>query len=268
MQAAAANLTPVTLELGGKSPAIIAPGYPLAHAIERVLMGKLLNAGQTCIATDHVFLPRGEIEAFVHGCRAQARRMYPLGLDDHEYCSIINVRQYRRLTDGIDEATARGARCEVLFASGRDAARRRLAPVIIIDPADDLRVMREEIFGPVLPIIPYDDVEQALARVNARPRPLALYWFDRDAARSERALRVTHAGGVCVNDTLLHIAQPSLPFGGVGPSGMGHYHGRWGFDTFSKLKPVFRQRRFNLMKIFLPPYSGRMRALLQLMKRF
>jgi len=268
MQAAAANLTPVTLELGGKSPAIIAPGYPLAHAIERVLMGKLLNAGQTCIATDHVRLPRGEIEAFVQGCIEQACRMYPRGLDDAEYCSIIDERQYRRLTGGIDEAIARGARCQILFESGRDAARRRLAPVIVIDPPDDLRLMREEIFGPVLPVIPYDEIEQALAQVNARPRPLALYWFDRDPARSERALRATHAGGVCINDTLLHIAQPTLPFGGVGPSGMGHYHGRWGFDTFSKLKPVFRQRRFNAMKVFLPPYSGKMRALLRLMKRF
>ncbi len=267
MQAAAVNLTPVTLELGGKSPAIIAPGYPLAHAIERMLMGKLLNAGQTCIAPDYALVPRGQIEPFVQGCIARARRMYPGGLDDPDYCSIINERQYRRLTDAVDEAIARDVRCEVLFASDRDPVRRRLAPVIVIDPPENLRLMRDEIFGPVLPLIPYDDIEQALAQVNARPRPLALYWFDRDAARSERALRATHAGGVCINDTLLHIAQPTFPFGGVGPSGMGHYHGRWGFDTFSKLKPVFRQRRFNTMKVFLPPYSATMRALLRLMKR-
>jgi coniferyl-aldehyde dehydrogenase len=269
MGAAAANLTPVTLELGGKSPAIVAPGYPLDHAVERIVTGKLLNAGQTCIAPDYVLLPRESISEFTRLAKAQARRGYPGGLDDANYCSIINDRQYRRLTNDLDEAAQRGARVETLFeGAARSDERHRLAPALLIDPPADSGVMRDEIFGPVLPLVPYDRIEDAMAFVNARPRPLALYWFDRDGERTDRALRTLPAGGVTVNDTLLHIAQDNLPFGGVGASGMGHYHGQWGFDTFSKLKPVFRQSAFNGMKLFLPPYSPGMRRLLGLMKRF
>ena len=269
MAAAAANLTPVTLELGGKSPAVITPDYPLAHAVERILAGKLLNAGQTCIAPDYVLLPRASVAAFVDAARAQVRSGYPGGLDDANYCSIVNDRQYRRLAGGVDEAAGQGTRVESLFdGAARDDARHRLAPTLLIDPRSDCGAMRDEIFGPVLPLVPYDRVEDAIAFVNARPRPLALYWFDRDTQRVERALRTMPAGGVTVNDTLLHITQESLPFGGVGASGMGHYHGQWGFDTFSKLKPVFRQSRINGMALFLPPYRPLMRRLLGLMKRF
>jgi coniferyl-aldehyde dehydrogenase len=138
----------------------------------------------------------------------------------------------------------------------------------VISPAADLDLMRDEIFGPLLPVIPYDDVKDAMAFINAQSRPLAMYWFDNDAKRAEAALKNTHAGGVCFNETLLHVAQEDLPFGGVGASGMGHYHGRWGFDTFSKLTPVFRQSRFNGMSLFLPPYKPRVAKMLQLMKRF
>jgi coniferyl-aldehyde dehydrogenase len=269
MGAAAANLTGVTLELGGKSPAVIAPGYPLEHAVQRILTGKLLNAGQTCIAPDYVLLPRASLPAFVDAARAHAGRTYPGGLDDANYCSIVNDRQYRRLVRDVDEATGRGARAEALFnGAPRDDARHRLAPVLLIDAPADCNAMRDEIFGPVLPLVGYDKVEDAIAFVNARPRPLALYWFDRDSARVESALRTVPAGGVTVNDTLLHITQESLPFGGVGGSGMGHYHGQWGFDTFSKLKPVFHQARLNGMALFLPPYRPLMRRLLALMKRF
>ena len=269
MGAAAANLTPVTLELGGKSPAIVTPGYPLAHAVERILAGKLLNAGQTCIAPDYVLLPRESMAAFVQAARDQARRSYPAGLADADYCSIVNERQYRRLAGEVDEAAARGARVEPLFdGAARDDARHRLAPVLLVDPPADCGVLREEIFGPVLPLVGYDRVDDAIAFVNARPRPLALYWFDRDSARIEQALRTLPAGGMTINDTLLHVTQHSLPFGGVGASGMGHYHGQWGFDTFSKLKPVFRQSRFNAMALFLPPYRPLARRMLGLMKRF
>jgi coniferyl-aldehyde dehydrogenase len=268
MAAAAANLTPVTLELGGKSPAVIAPGYPLAHAVQRILVGKLINAGQTCIAPDYVLLPREQLQAFVDAARAEARRAYPAGLADTNFCSVINERHYRRLLAAADEAGAQGARTEWLFEdASRDDGRHRLAPALLVDPPADCEVMREEIFGPLLPLVPYDRLEDAIAFVNARPHPLALYWFDRDAARTEAALRTMPAGGVTVNDTLLHIAQDSLPFGGVGASGMGHYHGRWGFDTFSKLTPVFRQSRLNGMALFLPPYRPLMRRLLKLMKR-
>lgn len=268
MAAAAEHLTPVTLELGGKSPAIVTPGYPLDHAVQRILVGKLLNAGQTCIAPDYVLLPREELPAFVDAARRQARRFYPQGLDDPRYCSIVNERQYGRLTRALDEAVAAGTRAEPLFdGRGRDDARHRLAPTLLIDPPAEGEAMREEIFGPLLPLVPYDSLAQAQAFVQSRAHPLALYWFDRNAARTEAAVRALPAGGVTVNDTLLHIAQDSLPFGGVGASGMGHYHGRWGFETFSQLKPVFLQSRFNGMGLFVPPYSPLMRRLLRVMKR-
>lgn len=269
MAAAAANLTPVTLELGGKSPAVVAPGYPIGHAVERILAGKLLNAGQTCIAPDYVLLPRAELPAFVDAARRQARRSYPGGLANADYCSIVDDRQYRRLLADLDEAAGRGVRTEALFdGAARDDARHRLAPALLIDAPQDCRAMRDEIFGPLLPLVPYERIEDAIAFINARPRPLALYWFDRDGARVESALRAVPAGGVTLNDTLLHVAQEGLPFGGVGASGMGHYHGRWGFDTFSKLEGVFRQSRLNAMALFLPPYRPLMRRMLALMKRF
>jgi coniferyl-aldehyde dehydrogenase len=269
MAAAAANLTPVTLELGGKSPAVVTPGYPLAHAVQRILVGKLLNAGQTCIAPDYVLLPRDQVAGFVEAARQEARRGYPAGLADVNFCSVVNERHYRRLVRELEEAAERGTRTECLFdGASRDDSHHRLAPTLLIDPPTDCGVMRDEIFGPLLPLLPYDRLEDAIAFVNARAHPLALYWFDHDAARVDEALRSLPAGGVTVNDTLLHITQESLPFGGVGASGMGHYHGQWGFDTFSKLTPVFRQSRLNGMALFLPPYRPLMRRLLALMKRF
>jgi coniferyl-aldehyde dehydrogenase len=269
MAAAAANLTPVTLELGGKSPTVVAPRYPVRRAATRILAGKLLNAGQTCIAPDYVLLPRSMVEPFVAQARVQAQRMFPAGLADRDFCSVVNARHYARLTGYLDQAEAAGVRIEPLFEGRvRDAARHKLAPTLLVDPPAALDVMREEIFGPLLPLVPYDRVEDAIAHINAMPKPLALYWFDNDKARTEAALRSTQAGGVCVNETLMHIAQEELPFGGVGPSGMGHYHGRHGFETFSKLTPVFRQSRLNGMGLFMPPYGMLVRALLQVMKRY
>ncbi len=268
MAAAAANLTPVTLELGGKSPTVVAPGYPVAKAVERILMGKTINAGQTCIAPDYVLLPRSQVAAFVDAARACARRLYPQGLADTHYCSVVDPRQYRRLTAALDDALARGARAEALFPGiQRDDAGHRLAPQLVFDVPPDNALATDEIFGPLLPVLPYDDVDDAIAHVNAGPRPLALYWFDDDRKRTQRALERTHAGGVTVNDTLLHIAQYELPFGGVGHSGMGHYHGRWGFETFSKLKPIVWQAKVNAMSLFLPPYRPLAHKMLKLMKR-
>ncbi len=269
MSAAAQNLTPVTLELGGKSPTVVAPGYPVQRAAERILAGKLLNAGQTCIAPDYVLVPRSDVADFVEATRAQARRMYPRGIQDPDYCSVINQRHYGRLVGHLEQAHAAGTRVQMLFdGPDRNDEAHRLAPAVLIDPPASLDVMREEIFGPLLPVISYDDIAQAVAFVNAQPRPLALYWFDNDRKRAEWALQQTHVGGVCVNETLMHIAQEELPFGGVGPSGMGHYHGRWGFDTFSKLTPVFKQSRLNGMNLFMPPYGPRVATILRLMKRF
>ncbi len=269
MAAAAANLTPVTLELGGKSPTVIAPGYPVQRAATRILAGKLLNAGQTCIAPDYVLLPKGMVRPFVRAAKAHARRMYPAGLADADFCTIINERHFLRLSGYLEQAKRAGVRVEPLFAGrARDDAARRLAPALLIDPPATLDVMQEEIFGPLLVLVPYAQVEEAVAHINARPKPLALYWFDEDEKRTQWALHHTQAGGVCVNETLLHVAQEELPFGGVGPSGMGHYHGRHGFETFSKMTPVFVQSRLNGMGLFMPPYRPLVRKVLALMKRF
>ncbi len=269
MAAASANLTPVTLELGGKSPTVVAPGYPMSKAVARIMAGKLLNCGQTCIAPDYVLVPRGSVDRFVTEAIAQARRMYPTGLADKDYCSVIDRRQYQRLVGYLDEARAAGARTVELFEGpARDDAAHRMAPVVVVEPSMSLALMRDEIFGPILPVIAYERPEDAVAFINDQPHPLALYWFDNDRARSEWALQQTHVGGACVNETLVHIAQEELPFGGIGPSGMGHYHGKWGFDTMSKLTPVFRQSPLNGMGLFMPPYRPIARRLLALMKRF
>jgi len=269
MAAAAQNLTPVTLELGGKSPGVVAPGYPIDHAVERVLAGKFLNAGQTCIAPDYLLVPRAAMAAFVDAAKRQARRMHPAGIGDADYCSIVNARQYERLVSGLQQARAAGTEIVPLFDGVQsDDRAHRLAPALLLDPPANASFMNEEIFGPFLPVIPYDALKNAVAFINARPRPLAMYWFDNDRRRVDWALKSTHAGGVCINETLLHVAQEDLPFGGVGASGMGHYHGRWGFDTFSKLTPVFRQSRFSGVKMFSPPYKPRVAKMLRLMKRF
>jgi coniferyl-aldehyde dehydrogenase len=269
MAAAAVNLTPVTLELGGKSPAVLASPALLERAAERILAGKLLNAGQTCVAPDYVLVPRDQMTPMVAALQRLARRMYPAGLGSADYCSVINTRQYDRLSGWLAEARAADVRVVPLFdGPASDDARHRLAPHVLLDPPASLAVMGEEVFGPLLPLVPFDAIDQAVEYINRRPRPLAMYWFDDDTARIEHALRRTHAGGVAINDTVLQVAQHGLPFGGVGASGIGHYHGRWGFDTFSKLKPVFRQSRLSGVGMFLPPYSDRARRLLALMKRF
>jgi coniferyl-aldehyde dehydrogenase len=256
MRMAAANLTPVTLELGGKSPAIVGPGYPLQKAAERIMVGKLLNAGQTCIAPDYVLVPAGSEQAFVEAARAVVARCYPALANTPDYTAIINDRHYERLQAYVSDAQQRGARIEPLSAAAADAASRRLPPLALLGVDDDMRVMQDEIFGPLLPILPYADLDAAISYVNRHPRPLALYCFENDSARIDRVLNENVAGGVTVNDTLLHIAQEELPFGGVGPSGMGHYHGIEGFRTFSKMKAVFYQSGLNGMSLFNPPYGA------------
>jgi len=273
-QAAAKNLTPVTLELGGKSPAIVDPSAlatpaDRARTAERLAFGKLLNAGQTCIAPDYVLVPRAERDVLVEALRASVARMYPTIQDNPDYTSIVSERHYRRLRDLIADARARGARViELAFDGGSaDAAKRKLAPTLLLDVDDDMRVMQEEIFGPVLPIVVRETLDDAIDYVNAHERPLALYWFGSNPARQQRVLANTIAGGVTINDTLLHIAQEGLPFGGVGPSGQGHYHGEFGFRQFSKEKPVFIQSRFAGVKLLYPPYGPRTERLLRLLSR-
>ncbi|AKC88304.1 aldehyde dehydrogenase [Pseudoxanthomonas suwonensis] len=255
MAAAAANLTPLTLELGGKSPAIVCAGYPPEQAAARLATGKWFNAGQTCIAPDYVLLVgRQRRDALVQALRAQVAARYGgLQGDAEDYTRIVNDAQFARLQRWLDEARERG--CEVLpLAAAHDPARRLFAPTLVLDPPDDIALMREEIFGPILPVRVVDSLEQAIDFVNARPRPLALYPFSRDRSEVETVLRHTLAGGVTVNDTLLHFAAENLPFGGVGASGIGAYHGRAGFDALGKQLPVLWQARFGATDLLRPPY--------------
>jgi coniferyl-aldehyde dehydrogenase len=256
MRMAADNLTPVTLELGGKSPAIIGADYPLARAAERIMVGKLLNAGQTCIAPDYVLVPAGREQAFVEAARAVVAKCFPDMANTPDYTAIVNDRHYQRLQGYLADAQERGATIEPLSMAPADATRRKLPPLVLLNVDDGMRVMQDEIFGPLLPVLPYTDLDAAIAHVNQHPRPLALYYFGNDSGPRDRVLNETVAGGVTINDTILHIAQEELPFGGVGPSGMGHYHGIEGFRTFTKQKAVFYQSWLNGMSLFNPPYGA------------
>ncbi|MCA9516134.1 MAG: aldehyde dehydrogenase family protein, partial [Myxococcales bacterium] len=267
MKAAAKNLTPVTLELGGKSPTIIHRDFPVDDAMERVVCGKLLNAGQTCIAPDYVLVARDRVDAFVDSFRRTTGRCYPSLADNPDYTSIVSDSHYERLEVYLADATEKGATVIEVNPAGEtfDEAGRKLAPMLVTGVSDEMKVMQEEIFGPILPIVPYDTLEDAIAFVNERPRPLALYYFDRDKDRARKVLEETVSGGACVNDVMLHIAQDDMPFGGVGPSGMGAYHGREGFETFSHRKAVFKQARFNLTSLLAPPYGKKIDTLLDFM---
>jgi coniferyl-aldehyde dehydrogenase len=268
MRAAAENLTPVTLELGGKSPAIVGRGIDVAEAADRIAFGKCLNAGQTCIAPDYALVPRESLDRFCEAARATVAKLYPTLRDNPDYTAIIDERHRARLRGYLDEARGRGARVLEMNPAGEDlGASPKMAPAIVLDAPADTRIMTEEIFGPLLPVVGYDTLDEAIAYVNARPRPLALYVFDHDRGAVERVLERTVSGGACVNETILQIAQDELPFGGVGPSGMGEYHGRAGFETFSKRKAVFHQARLNGLKLFRPPYGKRFASLVKLLLR-
>jgi acyl-CoA reductase-like NAD-dependent aldehyde dehydrogenase len=264
MKAAAENLTPVTLELGGKSPAIIAPDYPIAHAAERIVFGKCLNAGQTCIAPDYALAPANAVDEFLREAARAARQLYPDPLGSPDYTAIVNERHYDRLMSWLAEAEAAGARTVPLIAGfSPDAKTRRIPPMAVIGAPDHCAIMREEIFGPLLPVVAYDSLEAAISYVSRRPRPLALYYFDHSRPRIERALSQAKAGGVTINDVIFHIAQEDLPFGGLGASGMGRYHGRDGFVTFSNAKAVFHQSRLAPAALLRPPYQGRVDRLIR-----
>ncbi|HDZ55529.1 MAG TPA: coniferyl aldehyde dehydrogenase [Pseudomonas xinjiangensis] len=257
MRAAADNLTPVTLELGGKSPAIVASDVPLADAAERIAFGKGLNAGQTCVAPDYILCPADRVEGLVNALRNQLQSFYPSLQKNPDYTQIINPRQYQRLVGYLEDAVNKGATAIEINPAGEDLSQSRiLPPTLLLNVNDDMKVMQEEIFGPLLPIIPYTTLEQALNYIAERPRPLALYYFGYDKAEQKRVMEQTHAGGMCINDTVFHVAQDDMPFGGVGPSGMGHYHGHEGFLTFSKAKGVYIKQRFNGAKPIYPPYGG------------
>lgn len=257
MAAAAQHLTPLTLELGGKSPALIATDYPVEAAAARLATGKWFNAGQTCIAPDYVLVDEGRIDALVAALRAQVRQRYGDFSDPCDYSRIINAAQFERLQGYVRDARERGLQVvELAMIDGERARRERLfPPTLILQPGDDATVMQEEIFGPILPIRAYRTLEEAIATINRRDRPLALYPFSHERATVEKILGQTVAGGVTVNDTLLHFAINGLPFGGIGASGMGAYHGRAGFDAMSKRLPVLWQTRRAGSDLLRPPYS-------------
>jgi coniferyl-aldehyde dehydrogenase len=267
-ESAARNLTPVTLELGGKSPAIIDPDCDLEIIVPRLAVSKLVNAGQTCIAPDYVLLPEGMEDRFVDAMRRAVAKLYPKLADNPDYSSIVNQRHYDRLSGLIADARAKGARAIELKSEGeRFDEGRKLAPTLLLGVKDDMRMMQEEIFGPVLPVLSYRNLDEAIGYVNCHDRPLALYWFGNDQRNRDEVLARTISGGVTINDCMWHFAQESLPFGGVGASGMGACHGEWGFRSLSKEKPVFIQSRLNALPLLRPPYGKVFAAILRVLQK-
>lgn len=267
-EVAARNLTPITLELGGKSPAIIDRSADIAAAAHRIAIGKLLNAGQTCIAPDYVLCPRGAQDAFVAHYFKSVTALY--GSDPHnaDYTSIVTQAHYDRLEGLLSDATAKGGRIDRRVEDlSVWKALRKFPPCLVLSSTGEMRVRQEEIFGPILPVITYDQTDEAIAYVNSRDRPLALYWFGTDRHARDRFLQETISGGVTINDCLLHLAQEHQPFGGVGESGMGAYHGEWGFRTFSKEKPVFYRPRVSATVLLQPPYGRTFDRVLALLRR-
>jgi len=256
LRTAADNLTPVTLELGGKSPAIIGPDVPVAEAAERIAFGKAFNAGQTCIAPDYVLCPRARMDGFVQAFQTQIAKMYPSLAANADYTSIVNERHHERLNGLLADAKEKGARVDCINPAGEAFSGGRKMPIYILRNVNDgMRVMQEEIFGPILPVMSYNAIDEAVAYVNAHPRPLVLYYFGHNRRHADAVLKKTHSGGALVNDTLIHVTQDDLPFGGVGASGMGRYHGREGFESFSNTKGVVFKPRFNSTKMVYPPYG-------------
>ncbi|MEM8937159.1 MAG: coniferyl aldehyde dehydrogenase [Pseudomonadota bacterium] len=266
-RAAAENLTPVTLELGGKSPAIIDETADIQAAARSIAYGKLLNAGQTCVAPDYVLAPSSKIDVIIQAMKSSVAKLYPRVEKTRDYSAIISERHYARLERLVDEARQRGADIVPVGDAAQMKARKKLPLTLVINPPKDCTLMQEEIFGPILPIIPISSRDDAIATVNAKPRPLALYWFGRDRAAREAVLTQTHSGGVTINDTLRHAALESLPFGGVGASGMGAYHGKTGFDRLSHLKPIYYQSRFANQSAIHPPYSRHTDKILKFIRK-
>ncbi len=256
MRAASENLTPVTLELGGKSPTIIAPDANIQNSAEIICFGKTFNSGQTCIAPDYILCPKDQQEAFIESFKASYEKMYPTIKENPDYTGIINERQLSRLKNYLTDAVAKGGEIVELNPTNDELSdTRKMALRLVKNGSDDMLALKEEIFGPILPIIPYDNLQDAIDYVNNRPRPLALYFFGSNKAEQKMVLNQTHSGDVCINDTLSHFAQGDLPFGGVGPSGMGFSHGIEGFKSFSHAKSILSKPKFNSAKFIYPPYN-------------
>lgn len=256
MRAAAENLTPVTLELGGKSPAIIADDIPLEDIMDRLCFAKSLNGGQTCVAPDYVLIPRGKLESFIRLYKAAFRKMFPAINGNADYTSVINSRAHQLLQDRLKDAAAKGARIEKASDEVISDGTFRMPLHLVTQVTDEMAIMQKELFGPILPIVPYDSIEEALDYVNRRPRPLSLYLFSYDRALQAHVTTHTHSGSLCINEALIQVGVDDLPFGGIGQSGMGHYHGHEGFLTLSKAKSVMSKGRLNSMIFMYPPYGG------------
>jgi len=252
MRAAANNLTPVTLELGGKSPALVLADANIRESARRIAFGKAMNAGQTCVAPDYVLIPAQLQAQFIEEYSAAIQEFFPKLADNPDYTAIINERQLNRLNHYIEDATAKNATVKIITDA---SSGRRLAHYVLSNVTDDMQVMQNEIFGPLLPIVTYQQLDEAIDYINQRQRPLALYYFGYNKQEQQKVLMQTHSGGVCLNETLVHVGQEDLPFGGVGTSGMGNYHGYEGFVTFSHAKAVFNRPKFSLMRLFYPPYG-------------
>ena len=266
MKTAAQHLTPVTLELGGKSPVIVTDAFDLTLAVQRIMFAKLINAGQTCIAPDYLFLPEDKVDEFIKTARTVVRARYPF-MDSRDYTCIIDRKAFERLEQTLDDARQKGARIvNLLDGSETDNESRKISPMILTGVNDQMRIMNEEIFGPLLPILTYKNIDEAIDRINSGQRPLALYFFSNDKQLADQVIQCTRSGGVSINDCAMHAAQHDMPFGGVGNSGMGHYHGYEGFLEFSKLRPVFRQSRY--APSLAPPYGVLVNTLCSSIKKF
>ena len=265
MANAARNLTPVTLELGGKSPCVVAPDFPIGLAADRIMWAKMFNAGQICTNVDYLFLPEGKVDAFVAEAKRLCNLRYP-DINSGDYTAVIDQRSYDRLQAALEDARSKGATIINLFDGQQpDAARRIMAPHLVLNPTEDMDVMQREIFGPILPIKTYATREEVTTYINDHPRPLAFYPFTYDKQLADWYIYNTISGGVTVNDSILHVSVHSLPFGGVGNSGMGHYHGYEGFTTFSKLRPVLYQSKVRAVNLFMPPYGALAKKILDIM---
>ena len=267
-EAAGRNLTPITLELGGKSPAIIDASANLDQAAERIAYGKLLNAGQTCIAPDYALVAKESAENFAGKVAANMRRMYGTSPANPDYTSIVSGQHYARLEGLVSDAASRGARVIQAAPAGDPAWQipRKFPPTVILGATPEMKVMQEEIFGPILPVVDCAGTREAIAFINERDRPLALYWFGTDNAARDEVLARTVSGGVTINDCLFHFTQINQPMGGVGASGIGAYHGEWGFRTFSKLKPIFYRSKLNRFADLYPPYGAKMARMEKLLR--
>jgi coniferyl-aldehyde dehydrogenase len=264
MRAAADNLVPLTLELGGKSPVILGRSADMQKAASRIMAGKTLNAGQICLAPDYAFVPKDKTQEFVGAATRAIETMYRTGLKDNDdYTSVVNQRHFDRIQGYIEDARTKGAEVITLNPKSENFAQQphhKIPPTLIIDPTDDMKVMQDEIFGPILPVKSYNDAKDAVAYINAHPRPLGLYYFGDDASEKDFVLNNTTSGGVTVNDVIFHVAQEDLPFGGVGPSGMGAYHGRDGFLEFSHKKAIYTQTNNEILAMMRPPYGDKYRG--------